>query len=156
MRAAASKEIRMLLLIGVRAAWTKARMSFIPVLVVAAQSLSPAAAANEWTFVWVGATAQGWTVIHGTAVPRVGQEELHFDLTGANSVKYTVDAQLKKDGTAEAGLAGLGDAYVGITILRGKFVKKSMGSGCKVEVLQVQNDFNSLSIGKFNEPGCKQ
>jgi hypothetical protein len=126
------------------------------VLGCAALSISALAKADEWVFVWVGATPEGWTVVQGTAIPKLGQEELHFDLMGANSVKYTVDAQLKKDGTAEAGLAGLGNAYGGITILRGKFGKKSIASGCNVEVLQVQNEFNSLSIGRFGAPGCKR
>lgn len=138
-------------------AWIKTRMSLMPVLAVAALSLSfsPATSATEWTFVWVGATAQGWFVVQGTAAAKVGQEELHFDLTGANAAKYIVDVQLKKDGTAEVGITGLGVEYGGITILNGKFAKKNIRSGCSVEFLQAQNEFNSLSIGSFNVPGCK-
>lgn len=129
----------------------------MPVLAVAALSLSfsPATSATEWTFVWVGATAQGWFVVQGTAAAKVGQEELHFDLTGTNAAKYIVDVQLKKDGTAEVGITGLGVEYGGITILNGKFAKKNIHSGCSVEFLQAQNEFNSLSIGSFNVPGCK-
>lgn len=138
-----------------RVACTKARMSLIPVLFVAALSFSQAAAATKWEFVWVGATAQGWFVVQGTALSKVGQEEMHFDLVGTNAAKYTVDVQLKKDGTAEVGFAGLGDAYGGITILNGKLVKQNMRSGCRVEVLQAQNEFNSLSIGNFNGKDCK-
>lgn len=138
-------------------AWIKTRMSLMPVLAVAALSLSfsPATSATEWTFVWVGATAQGWFVVQGTAAAKVGQEELHFDLTGTNAAKYIVDVQLKKDGTAEVGITGLGVEYGGITILNGKFAKKNIHSGCSVEFLQAQNEFNSLSIGSFNVPGCK-
>ena len=145
----------MLMQLELKTAWTKARMSLIPVLVVAALSFSPATVAAEWTFVWVGATAQGWFVVQGTAVSKVGQEELHFDLIGTNAAKYAVDAQLKKDGTWEVGLAGIGDTYGGITILNGKFVKKNIGPGCNVAVLQAQNEINSLSIGNFNAPSCK-
>jgi hypothetical protein len=145
----------MLMRLELRTSWIRARMSLIPLLVAVALSFSPAAMATEWTFVWVGATAQGWSVVQGTAVSKVGQEGLHFDLRGANGAKYIVDVQLKKDGTGEVGFAGLGDAYGGITMLNGKFVKKSMGSGCSVETLQAQNEFNSLSIGNFNVPGCK-
>ncbi len=113
------------------------------------------ATADEWTFVWVGATSRGWTVVQGMATPKFGEGEIHFDLVGTNSAKYTVDVQVQKDGVAEAGLAGLDNAYAGITLLTGKFRNATMGRECKVEVLHVQNDFNSLSIANFGAPSCK-
>lgn len=118
-------------------------------------SLPLAAAADEWTFVWVGATSHGWTVVQGTATPKFEDGGVHFDLVGTNSAKYAVDVQLQKDGSAEAGLAGLGDAYAGITMLTGKFGQTVMRHDCKVERLQVQNDFNSLSIARFGSADCK-
>jgi hypothetical protein len=145
-----------MMVIALRLGWIKARVRSMAVLGCAALFMSTVARADEWVFVWVGATSQGWSVVQGRAAPKLGQEELHFDLTGTNSVKYTVDAHVNKDGTAKAGLAGLGDAYGGITIMKGKFVKKNLGAGCNAEVLQVQNEFNSLFIGKFGAPGCKQ
>jgi hypothetical protein len=139
-----------------KTAWVKARMCMMSALGAVALSCSPAAIATEWTFVWVGASASGWVVVQGTAVAKLGQDEIHFDLVGANAAKYGVDVQLKKNGTAVVGFAGLGDAYSGITILNGRFGKKNIGTGCIVETLEARNEFNSLSIGMFNRPGCKK
>jgi hypothetical protein len=118
--------------------------------------LPAVASADQWTFVWVGATAQGWTIVQGTATAKFGDGEIHFDLVSNNAAKYTVDVQVQKDGAAEAGLAGLGGSYAGITVLTGKFGKRPVSRECKVEVLNVQNDFNSLSIGKFGTPDCSR
>jgi hypothetical protein len=138
---------------GLRAkATARSHHAFIGLVVTL---LSSNALAQDWTFVWIGTTAQGWTVAQGTAVSKGTKDEMHFDLTASNSTKYSVDAQLSKDGTAEAGMAGLGDAYRGIAILKGKLVKGDVGSGCKAEILQVHNDFNMLAIGRFVGPGCK-
>ena len=134
----------------------KARASWRFLFVTIALLLPFVAKGDQWTFVWVGATTQGWTVVQGTAMPKIGEGEIHFDLVGSNSVKYIVDVQVQKDGTAEAGLAGLGDAYAGITIMKGKFAKTSMRRDCKIEVLQVQNEFNSLSVARFGAPDCKR
>ncbi len=124
-------------------------------LLFAALILCSAARAEDWTFVWVGATAQGWTVVQGKATARFDNSDLHFDLVASNAATYTVDAQVQKDGSAEVGLAGIGNAYQGLTILRGKFGKVAVGSGCKVEALQAQNALNSLSIGRFGATNCK-
>ena len=138
--------------------WTRVRIIVsirsLRALALAGLALPLNSEANDWSFVWVGATARGWTVVQGAAAPKLGKDEIHFDLIGTNSVKYTVDAQLGKDGDAEAGLAALGDAYSGITIMKGRFIKKTVGSGCQLEALQVQNEFNSLSVGRFAGPGC--
>jgi hypothetical protein len=127
----------------------------LQVLALIGTLLSFDSKADSWTFIWIGASARGWTVVQGTAVPKSSGDQIHFDMTGTNSAKYIVDAQLNKDGTAEAGLAGVGDAYGGVTILKGKLIKKDVGSGCHAEMLQVQNDYNTLSIGRFGGEGCK-
>lgn len=118
----------------------------------------PTAHANdEWRFVWVGATAEGWTVVRGRAQGSLKDKEIHFDLVGENGVKYILDAQRKDDGSVEAGFAAAGSQYAGITILAGKIVRESLNltRNCKVEVLQLQNNFNSISVGNFRELDCK-
>jgi hypothetical protein len=102
---------------------------------------------EPWTFVWVGTTDDRWIVVEGLGTAKLGKSEVHFDLTAKDSSKYIVDAVIT-GGSVEAGLAGVDAAYRGITILKGTHVKRSARTkgSCGLEMIQVQNEYNSLSI----------
>jgi hypothetical protein len=111
-------------------------------------------AQDTWTFVWVGATAEGWKVVRGTAVAKISGEEMHFDLTGDNAVKYLLDVQVKANGRVEAGFTASGNDYFGIAILDGNYIKTGINARCKVDALQLRNELNTVVIGKFGPQGC--
>jgi hypothetical protein len=102
---------------------------------------------DEWSFVWVGVTGSNWNIVEGVASSKADGTSWHFDLAGRNSVKYIVDASIQGR-TVEAGLAAVGSAYSGITILRGiRTEKAASGSDpCGLELWQLHNEYNSLAI----------
>ena len=102
---------------------------------------------EPWTFVWVGTTDDGWIIVEGLGTAKFDKSDLHFDLTAKDSSKYIVDAVIT-GGSVEAGFAGVDAAYRGITILKGTRAKRSARTkgSCGIEVIQVQNEYNSLSI----------
>jgi hypothetical protein len=106
-----------------------------------------ARAEDSWSFVWVGATDQGLRIIEGKGTSKVDGREVHFDLIAKDSTKYIADAVLNGR-SVEAGFAGVGVAYRGITVLKGTHSKQvaSAKGGCGFEMIQLQNEYNSLSL----------
>jgi hypothetical protein len=102
---------------------------------------------EPWTFVWVGTTDDAWIIVEGLGTAKLDKSEIHFDLTAKDTSKYIVDAVMT-GGRVEAGFAGVDAAYRGITILKGTHVKRGARTkgSCGVEMIQIQNEYNSLSI----------
>ena len=115
------------------------------------------AASDAWTFVWVGANAQQLTIVEGIATSKSEDSGMRFEIVGKDSAKYILDATVEKTGAVEAGFAGVGSAYVGVTFLKGHYTRglAKDGAACGIEMLQVQNAFNSISLKRQgSQPKC--
>jgi len=100
-----------------------------------------------WTFVWVGATNDAWLVVEGQGAATRDRSNIHFALLAKNSEKYVLDASIVGE-KVEAGFAGVGPAYCGVTYLRGTHTtRRSREIGeCSIEIIQLHNEISTLTL----------
>jgi hypothetical protein len=111
--------------------------------------LSTIAYAEEpWDFIWVGATKDTWIVVQGQGMDTREKSDLHFALRANTGDQYVADIKVLQGDNVEAGFAGIGSAYRGITAMQGTYTaERDPDKGkCGLEIIQLHNEFNSLAL----------
>ena len=129
--------------------------------VVAIGLLAPAIAFSApiagWTFVWVTA-GESWNVVEGSAKVTHSRGKLLVQMTGTNTVQYTLRGTVGKDGVVRAKFTNLESDNFVDSPMSGRYRKQFYRDvdPCGMELFHIHDGYNFLGIKRdIRPPECK-